>query len=640
MSNIHVNNISSYLDYYINIPDPQFAVMINGKWGSGKTYFISRQKEKWEKSIKSPKNKIAMRPIYISLYGLCETKQISQKIREELHPILYSKGAKIAKMVLIGTINTFSNCSFDINGDGNADDLSKIFDANSLFSILSKPNDRITGNKIVIFDDLERCKICLDEVFGYINDLVEHSKCHVILLCDEGILEKNLSTTNDTIKYPAFKEKLIGQTLLFKQNYQDVITKFISGQGSKPISEHSRLIIDLFISSGIENLRIIKQCISDASRFISYIKKDAYNEDNYNDYVRSLLAYFVIVYCEYKSGNHSISEFQSYMPFHDEKKAEIRNMTDKYQNILNEHNIHNSSYIIQISDIVEYVKSGFLENASKVFSSSTILNPPIASDWEDLYFYFKLEDEEFESKLEVVKSNFLNNHVEYVSIVIHVYALLLHFIKAGVINNISQDSLKTKAIEHIDNIFDLTKSDVLNKFFVHIHGAAFGKKYYDYESSEIQDIIRYAETKRENYFSMEAERYCNEFWHSLNNENFDKIYTYFEKETPNRYSKYSLYPIFKYVNPSIVADNISNLSNVNKEKLYYVISTRYHEGSVLQYLCDDLKSLSHIKDCLQEKVPHMKFIEQELTKNIIDIISSSCEMLKKYRDTSTTHRNA
>lgn len=183
-------------------------------------------------------------------------------------------------MVLIGTINTFSNCSFDINGDGNADDLSKIFDANSLFSILSKPNDRITGNKIVIFDDLERCKICLDEVFGYINDLVEHSKCHVILLCDEGILEKNLSTTNATIKYPAFKEKLIGQTLLFKQNYQDVITKFISGQGSKPISEHSRLIIDLFISSGIENLRIIKQCISDASRFISYIKKDAYNEDN------------------------------------------------------------------------------------------------------------------------------------------------------------------------------------------------------------------------------------------------------------------------------------------------------------------------------------------------------------------------
>lgn len=476
MSNIHVNNISSYLDYYINIPDPQFAVMINGKWGSGKTYFISRQKEKWEKSIKSPKNKIAMRPIYISLYGLCETKQISQKIREELHPILYSKGAKIAKMVLIGTINTFSNCSFDINGDGNADDLSKIFDANSLFSILSKPNDRITGNKIVIFDDLERCKICLDEVFGYINDLVEHSKCHVILLCDEGILEKNLSTTNATIKYPAFKEKLIGQTLLFKQNYQDVITKFISGQGSKPISEHSRLIIDLFISSGIENLRIIKQCISDASRFINYIKKDAYNEDNYNDYVRCLLAYFVIVYCEYKSGNHSISEFQSYMPFHDEKKAEIRNMTDKYQNILNEHNIHNSSYIIQISDIVEYVKSGFLENASKVFSSSTILNPPIASDWEDLYFYFKLEDEEFESKLEVVKSNFLNNHVEYVSIVIHVYALLLHFIKAGVINNISQDSLKTKAIEHIDNIFDLTKSDVLNKFFVHIHGAAFGKK--------------------------------------------------------------------------------------------------------------------------------------------------------------------
>ena len=146
----------------------------------------------------------------------------------------------------------------------------------------------------------------------------------------------------------------------------------------------------MFISSGIENLRIIKQCISDASRFINFIKKDEYNEDNYNEYVKCLLAYFVIVYCEYKSGNHSISEFQSYIPLlhHNDNKAEIPNIEDKYQNILNKYNIHNSAYIIQISDIVEYVKSGFLENTSKAFSSSTILNPHIASDWEDLYFYF------------------------------------------------------------------------------------------------------------------------------------------------------------------------------------------------------------------------------------------------------------
>ena len=30
----------SYLDEYLQMQTPQFAVMITGKWGCGKTYFI------------------------------------------------------------------------------------------------------------------------------------------------------------------------------------------------------------------------------------------------------------------------------------------------------------------------------------------------------------------------------------------------------------------------------------------------------------------------------------------------------------------------------------------------------------------------------------------------------------------------
>lgn len=635
MSNIYIDNISSYLDYYIKIPNPQYAVMINGKWGSGKTYFIKELKEKWDESVKSEKDKIYMRPLYISLNGLSATSQVSQKIRAELHPILYSKGVKFAKKVILGTITALSKCSFDINGDGNNDDLSDILDANSLFNILTKPNDKITGNKIVIFDDLERCKISIDEIFGYINDLVEHSKCHVILLCNEEYLENNPAIKKaEYIKYSDFKEKLIGQTLLFKQDYKNIVKTFIPGIESDIIKEHSELVIDLFITSKIENLRIIKQCISDASRFIGYINKDSYNIDNYKKYVKCLLAYFVIAYCEYKSGNQSISYFQTFesVSYDEKKNSDIRKITDKYQNVLNKYEIHHSSKIIQIDNIVQYIKSGFLEDEDKIFNSSEILNPRNVSNWEKLYFYFQLDDDEFESILEVVKNQFFNEKLNCVSIVIHIYALFLHFIKMKVITDIKPEDLKAKAIEHMDYIFEQTEEvNSYDKLIVQVQGSALGKKYYDYESEEIQTMVKYAETRRMDYYSRMSSKYCNLFWHNLNNENFDEIYTYFEKETPNGYSKYSLNSIFEHVDPSIVADNIIKLSNVNKEKLYYIIYTRYNDRSAILYFCKDLEPLLKIKDCLTEKLLSMKFIARELTQNIINIITSSCEQLEKLK---------
>ena len=48
--------IIEYLDYYINLENPQYAVLLTGKWGCGKTYFIKKLIEKWKES-KESKNK-------------------------------------------------------------------------------------------------------------------------------------------------------------------------------------------------------------------------------------------------------------------------------------------------------------------------------------------------------------------------------------------------------------------------------------------------------------------------------------------------------------------------------------------------------------------------------------------------------
>jgi len=45
-SNINLY-IENYLNNYLKIKKPEFAVLLSGKWGSGKTYFIENYIEKY-----------------------------------------------------------------------------------------------------------------------------------------------------------------------------------------------------------------------------------------------------------------------------------------------------------------------------------------------------------------------------------------------------------------------------------------------------------------------------------------------------------------------------------------------------------------------------------------------------------------
>lgn len=107
-------NILTFLNEYAEIPDPQYAIMLRGAWGCGKTFFIRQ----WMEQLKNNRDadKLKWQPIYVSLYGLTTTQQITEQINKEISPWLYSKGMKLAKNVLKDT---------SIFQEANADKVSK-----------------------------------------------------------------------------------------------------------------------------------------------------------------------------------------------------------------------------------------------------------------------------------------------------------------------------------------------------------------------------------------------------------------------------------------------------------------------------------------------------------------------------------
>lgn len=173
-------NILTFLNEYAEIPDPQYAIMLRGAWGCGKTFFIRQ----WMEQLKSNRDadKLKWQPIYVSLYGLTTTQQITEQINKEISPWLYSKGMKIAKNILKAASKIA--LKYDIDGDGK-DEGSVTCDLDSIL-LLKEENSEIKGNKILIFDDLERCDVKLETLLGYINYFSEHCKCKVIIIGDEN----------------------------------------------------------------------------------------------------------------------------------------------------------------------------------------------------------------------------------------------------------------------------------------------------------------------------------------------------------------------------------------------------------------------------------------------------------------------
>ncbi len=289
------DKILDILNKYIENPKMQYAILIDGEWGSGKTYFIKNKFVKDNKKI-----------IYIPLNGMKNREEIDKKIYYKIlennipSNITKSKGIKLVKKTG-GAIFSITNelikktFSIDISGIKNINGSEII----SLFKNISE--------YVIVFDDLERCEMPISEILGYINDYVEHRNVKCVIVANEREINKInyydnyelkiLSCLKDDIdygdkeensahpignnkkvgifeiknrilnmyegnkKYKAIKEKLIGITIKYIPNIYRIYDQLIIGYKDKNeelykfLKENKDNYIDIFKLNNCNNIR-------------------------------------------------------------------------------------------------------------------------------------------------------------------------------------------------------------------------------------------------------------------------------------------------------------------------------------------------------------------------------------------------
>ncbi|MGY6650163.1 P-loop NTPase fold protein [Wenyingzhuangia sp. IMCC45574] len=615
------DQIEKYLDEYIATPNPKFAVLLKGKWGAGKTYFIKNKINQWKNKETNilDEETIELKPIYISLYGVKTKNEIISKIKEVLNPLLYSKSAKIIKKILFGVIKTATSINIDTDGDGETDGRVSI-NIDSI-GILKSDNEKIKGSKILIFDDLERANIRLNELFGYINEFVEHLSCNVILIGDETKFTKQ---NEDLKEYNEFKEKLIGQTLTLSPNTSTAIQQFVktlNTSKSKIYSDNLEIIKELFIASKIENLRILRQAIFDFDRFTSQFSNEITSKENYNTFCKSLIAHFLLVYLEYKNGNHKISGNISRL-FEDEDE-DVKNIRLKYKIIIDKFQLQNEHEIINYEFISEFINNGYsnitdLNNSileNKLFRTSKLQN------WEKLWLWSNLENEEFTDLLKEMKKEYKNNKIDNPYILIHIamifYELDLNKIHTTDIKKLDLE-LRTKFEEILNN--SQYSSFQLIKDFSH------GKGYLQSKSAFFINLKQYCNERIKIYNTKNQNKTIKLTLESITNKNINELEIRLSEISMSSNISLEKSSIFSKVNPKILTSNILSLTNHNIQNFIDFLNKRYFPEQIYanvslgKYCIDDFHCLNDLMSLLNNELNHLSSIKKFQINILIDTL--------------------
>lgn len=203
------------------------AVLIDGKWGIGKTYTYTEY-------IK--KNKY--QSIYISLFNINSLEEIDKKIISKYFIKEKNQCINLGKKVM----DFISDISKENIGIG-LNELIKFVDINTL---------KYKDNTIICFDDLERLNknIDIESVLGKIEQL--HNKVKIAVICNsEKLSEENKKVFNE------YKEKVIDNNYVLDELDVEFIKDFMKELNLKDGSKE--VLIKFFLENGNNNLRYLKR---------------------------------------------------------------------------------------------------------------------------------------------------------------------------------------------------------------------------------------------------------------------------------------------------------------------------------------------------------------------------------------------
>lgn len=572
------DNLKEYLDYYIELESPGYAVLVTGEWGSGKTY---RVKEAIPES----------RRYYTSLYGM----ETSDQVHAELYAAAFPRLSKAES-----AIKSTSKAASAMGG--------KMALANSiplLFSSIVKKE--LSNDKILIFDDIERCNFDCFTALGVINSYVEHGGFKaIIILHDEKV--KNGFTDS--------KEKTIGQTIRIEPNHEAAIESFLVNlnqqSAANHIREYKKEVVESYLMSGAKSLRTLKHTILDLARLYEILSPHHLkNKEAMQETIFTCTALSI----ESKLGNISKKEYQDAEKESAQysarlygrnakrtKKPNVVKIYDKYPKGLTS-KVMNKECLAEMFFDGKFDKDKITDSIeNSVFFLEDYQIPP----WKIIINFDNIEDDIIERAISRMEEMLQAKEIVIAGEILHTFSLKMLLVKEGVIEG-SFNGVREEAISYITEIKNLKKITPQNIDPMthlpesHDHIAFWVKDEYREHFNNIRQHLL-EEQGRAIY--LEAENVHEETLR-LMHENAESL-LHLLANTNAATGKYSEHPILKDMSAEAFVDAWLKSPVENWSKISLVLACRYHTNMLERYLIEEKPWATKVSQLMLERADSEK----------------------------------
>ena len=641
--------VESILDY-IRSDYTDYAIMINGEWGSGKTYF-------WNHKIRNrienmTVNGKKLTTIYMSLYGISNLEEISKKIFIETTQLMDKNLKKYMNSNGQTFIPEYAKTGLDMaNFFGVTQNGDKI-DYENFFS---------TDDKVLCFDDLERANVDVIDILGYINNFVEHDHIKTIIICNEKELSTKLKSSNlemktfiatylldkedkllttdkpmvekieDTIEdvfdkandYERIKEKLIGETFEYAPEFTYIINGLLmryetDSELIRFLRENTNLIVSTFIKSGTRNLRILKHALNDFKKIFDMVNKSYPNTNN--RILQTMLIFTIAISFEIKAGKITKDKFINIQSNEDYKSLVVssRVFMDNRQFYIKE---FDNNYYYNFKTEYRFFKFIEMYVRTRIFDMKTF-----KKDMEDIINtvdtdklpgykrllteeYWKISDDQFPKVVEDVIESVKKGEIKLIDVV-KIYTYFVYFVKKGLIKYDMQT---------INSVFlnGMNISSITSEYCENAEEELAGLSI-DGNVPDMQEILNrfrdLNEQLKDKMFRTKADTVFKNIPMKM-----EKFYDLFDKECMD-------VPIFLYCDPYQIFQRISCASNEDivtiKEKL--VDRANKNAKILIPELNNIYKLKQVVDDYVNDKLPSIKIVMLE------DFSDALGEIIKTY----------
>lgn len=617
---------------YIYNTKINYALLLSGTWGCGKTFFI----KEFIKELEQKNELSKINVIYISLYGMHDIAEIKNKI--VLCSIKNEKVKKIIPYLNIG-LSTISDIASSITSVKNGDEKIK-----SIINMLYK-----IDNLVIFIDDIERCDIDINSILGYINELVEHNNVKAILIADEekigrinfnrnvelkyilGLLNSsqfkksigdnnnlNAKTTSkeelisnaneifsEDIIYNEIKEKLIGRVICYKANinlvYDKFVDKIIDNKFAKDTAiNNKKMLLEQLEINNYHNLRTIQFILSSFNRLVNETL-DLVNLDNIKEiYLKDLFNYCIIKSIKLKQGIKSYNW------------DENQNFGTVYLGNENEYIFKN--FITGFKFVDDYLENAYLNKdyikttleEYKLNTMNEISNP--SDPLYKLKNWWIISEKELNSILDKLFINIKNN--EYC---LDVYSKIISYLSHIEEMKISGQKIKNIILEMEKNI---KNGDTSGKYYEDriYDGNPTVSKIYEKNIKNIRELIKEKEIK-------DTENEINNIYNSQ--DWGTKLKLYCEKNISNFLNKKSFAYILKR---DLIIKNIEKKEIKEIYQFWYALQKIYNSTNIKEYYKNDKEALLILNKSLKE-LQKIDKVKKYVISSIIKFIEEIIEIL-------------